>query len=236
MHSNPLVWLDIETGGTDPEQHAVLEVALYCRVNGQQRHTRAYVREPNINVGDAPGCNVTPGALAVNKIPINLIQTQGKGAWEVASQLSHFLLSINQELGRDPRATFTLAGHNTQFDHKFLCRLYRIAGHKLPPFEYRFLDTASVLRFLVDIGELPEQVTPHAGAQPVKMPKLEAGLAYFGIVPTLDPNPACAGVAGQTLEAHTALGDAIATAELYEACRNLLSPRKGGLVPLFSRT
>lgn len=221
MHSSPIVWIDFETGGVDPDKHAALEFAAYIPVSNQPRFMSSYIREPDLKVG--PNENVTPGALAVNQIPMDRIMTQGKGSWEVASQFSHFLMAVNQEMGRPEGSSFTLGGHNITFDYRYLLRLYRLAGHKLPKLEYRMVDTASIMRFLVDAGMAPEVVTLPDGTQ-VRMPKIDAAFHLFNIKAEVD---------GKPVVAHTALGDAVATHDLYLAAVKLLAAKAPTLKPLF---
>jgi DNA polymerase-3 subunit epsilon len=81
-----------------------------------------------------------------------------------------------------------IGGHNTPFDVGFVRRLYRIVGCHYP-FSHRYVDTLPVARFLMDAGIIK-----------AKGAGLTALCAYFGI---------------KNRARHGALGDAVATAELY---------------------
>ena len=89
-----------------------------------------------------------------------------------------------------PRGRVVLAGHNVGFDIGFLKRLFA-PGMWSFSFSHHQIDMMQILAFLGDCGIIP----PGIG-------KLDQAIAYFGIqVPT-----------GKR---HTALGDALATAEVY---------------------
>ena len=89
-----------------------------------------------------------------------------------------------------------LVGHNVHFDIGFVQRLYRLGGGAYERrYSHRVLDTASVLALLILARRLPPAVASSDGA-----------FEYFGI---------------RGRERHTALGDALATAELLNALLTL---------------
>jgi DNA polymerase III subunit epsilon len=138
--------------------------------------------------------NVEPEALAVNHIdlPRHLEQAQPPAA--VAAELAAFI----PRPYRMYKGRALLAGHNVGFDYGFLVRLARLAGDPGYPdrnFHHRTLDTASIMHFLALRGELP--------ANPGGLGR---ACRYFGI---------------EHAGAHTALGDATATALLLA---HLLTP------------
>jgi DNA polymerase III epsilon subunit-like protein len=83
-----------------------------------------------------------------------------------------------------------LAGHNVQFDIGFIRRLFTPETLRMT-FSHRVMDTLQVLLFL-----------GHAGLVPLEIAKLDQAMAHFGL--TMPPSTR-----------HTALGDALVTAELY---------------------
>jgi DNA polymerase-3 subunit epsilon len=86
----------------------------------------------------------------------------------------------------------TLAGHNVGFDQAFLGAFLEGLGHHLEPrFSHRIVDTHSLAAALRDAGKLP---LDNLGSS--------ALFAHFGIEVPEDKR-------------HTALGDALATFELY---------------------
>lgn len=91
-----------------------------------------------------------------------------------------------------------LAGHNTQFDVAFIKKFLR-DNHRSynERFSHRIVDTYSIIRYLCDAQLLDIEISSSASA-----------FKHFNIT-----------VEGR----HTALGDAIATAELYEKLLKLIS-------------
>lgn len=83
-----------------------------------------------------------------------------------------------------------LAGHNAQFDIGFVRRLFTPETLR-QTFSHRVLDTLQILAFL-----------EHAGLIPPGIGKLDQAISYFGIEMPEGKR-------------HTALADALATAELY---------------------
>lgn len=91
-----------------------------------------------------------------------------------------------------------LAGHNAQFDIGFVRRLFTPEALRAT-FSHRVVDTMQVLAYL-----------GHAGLIPPGIGKLDQAIEHFGIVVP----------AGKR---HTALADALATAELYTRLLRLIA-------------
>jgi DNA polymerase-3 subunit epsilon len=84
----------------------------------------------------------------------------------------------------------TIAGHNVHFDVGFLKRLFEEEGIQYNQyFSHRLIDTASILNYLYFSGVLPDQLSSS-----------DAAFKYFSISP---------------VGRHTSLGDAVATAQLF---------------------
>lgn len=98
-----------------------------------------------------------------------------------------------------PMGRPVLAGHNVQFDIGFVRRLFAPDVLR-KTFSHRVLDTLQILLYL-----------GHAGLIPAEIAKLDQAMAHFGIEVTPGKR-------------HTALADALATAELYS---HLLHTIKG---------
>lgn len=84
---------------------------------------------------------------------------------------------------------FSLVGHNVGFDLSFLKGLW--PGRAIPRVSHRTIDTHTMLRVLAWMGRVPESACTSSGA-----------FEYFG-------------VAQDARTRHTALGDALATRELF---------------------
>jgi DNA polymerase III epsilon subunit-like protein len=80
-------------------------------------------------------------------------------------------------------------GHNVGFDLSFLKRLWR--GQAIPRVSHRTIDTHTMLRVLAWMGRIPESACTSSGA-----------FEFFDVAP-------------DTRTRHTALGDALATRDLF---------------------
>ncbi len=130
---------------------------------------------------------VTGGGMKVNRIDLATHHAAAAEPDVVIAQLETF---CTRHFGSGP---ITLVGHNVAFDRAFLGAFLASQGRALEPrFHHRTVDTHALAFGLQQAGRLPAAL------------KLSSdGLfAHFGI---LVP-PA---------QRHTALGDALATAELY---------------------
>lgn len=128
---------------------------------------------------------VSPESLKVNRL--NLLEHIERAVYP--TEAASAMISFCQEHLHCP-PPWVIGGHNIYFDLGFLRPFLKNQGyewHKL--FSHRAVDTSSILRFLFLSGILEEEIVSSDDAFP-----------YFNIH-----------VNGR----HTALGDAIATAELF---------------------
>jgi len=131
---------------------------------------------------------VSAGGMAVNRI--NLVE-HSAAALEPAMALTVLEVFLDQHFPHRCKPII-LAGHNVGFDQAFLATFLESQGRALEPrFSHRLVDTHSLAAGLRDAGRLPLENLSST-----------ALFAHFGI---------------QVPEAkrHTALGDALATFELY---------------------
>ncbi len=139
--------------------------------------------------------SVQPDALRINKADLVWLRDHGVSPTVAVSVLETFVRS-HFDLS-DHKTRVGLAGHNLGFDIPFLKRLYRQTGFLYCDlFSHRTIDTAGILRFLTLAGLLP---LSEAGST--------EAFEYFQIaVPSR----------------HTALADAVATAQLLDKLVALL--------------
>ena len=140
--------------------------------------------------------SVTQEALDVNHFDISLYNPSDI---LTASQIHELFLSIADEYFPTMKR-LPLAGHNIQFDSAFLKEMY--FKNKLPydkTFATRVVDTFSLLQFLIHLDLIPAEINYSTVA-----------FDYFNIK-----------VNGR----HTALGDSVATAELYTQLLNLIKSK-----------
>ena len=177
-----VITLDTETGGLNPFHHSILSIGL---ISGDGQHSdEFFVREKDI-VTD-------PRAMAVNRIDLNDVHTQGLSPAEACDRLEAFGAKVCPEGG-------VIAGHNIAFDIAFLRRLYNLAGRSIPGlFCHRTLDTHTLLWALGMAGKIPSHIRSS-----------DAAFQYFDIEPSEELR-------------HTALGDAVATRKLLGCLMSLM--------------
>lgn len=132
---DPILFIDTETGGIDPEEHDLLSVGLVCWNAGIIEDTAEIFIEFDRR-------RVTQEALNYNRFEPDPERTVN-GA-EAVRQILEFLL---KNFPRD--APVTVGGHNVCFDVNFLKRLFsqnRVEYGRY--FSHRTVDTASLLLFL----------------------------------------------------------------------------------------
>ena len=136
--------------------------------------------------------NAVPQALKVNKIDLNKVY-MGHQPYDAIIKIRK---ALDEHLGAD-RKPIQLVGHNVSFDLGFIKRLYRHAGQNFgDDFRDRALDTCSILQFLMISGKADGY-------------RASADLLFK-----------TAGVELKEEDRHTALGDAVATAQSLEVLIN----------------
>jgi DNA polymerase III epsilon subunit-like protein len=136
--------------------------------------------------------NVTPKALEINGIDLDEHKKKAVNPAVALQQLDNFL---GIHFPRDEK--IVLAGHNITFDVNFLNVFLTRNGYNFQQrFSHRFVDTSTILFYLYLTGKIKRKLTASQDA-----------LDYFGII-----------VQGR----HTALGDALATAQLFSKLISIL--------------
>lgn len=179
--SQPLLFIDTETGGLDPRKHSLLSLGLVVGEAGQ------VARSLEILIRHDPYV-VSGGGLKVNRIDLVKHTAEGLDPRTALDVLDVFLDQHFPHLCKP----ITLAGHNVAFDAAFLEAFLEGQGRALEPrFSHRTVDTHSLAAALRDAGKLPLE---NLGSTSL--------FAHFGIQVPEEKR-------------HTALGDALATFELY---------------------
>lgn len=173
------MFVDTETGGLNPDSASLLSIGLVLWENGDIMDSKEIFIKHNI-------FKLTPQAITANKIDmVNFIE-QAMPPQEAIGELLDF---INKNFS-DCLGKIVIGGHNTNFDINFLKKFMNSHKFKFDSlFTHRFIDTASILKFLYYAGKLKEDISSS-----------DAAFQYFGI---------------DVEKRHTALGDAIATAKLF---------------------
>ena len=136
--------------------------------------------------------NVTEKALEINGINLGEHKKKAVSPVLALQQLDQFL---DIHFSRDEK--IILGGHNINFDVNFLNVFLTRNGYNFQQrFSHRFVDTSSILFYLYLTGKIKRKLTASQDA-----------FDYFGI-----PVPG----------RHTALGDALATAQLFSKLVSIL--------------
>ena len=154
------VALDTETGGINPAEHSLLELALVVM---DDRGT--ILTEYNAEVQPKDGLyRIAPKALEINQIDLRTHAAEAMPAEQVAQQAQAFLAPFRAS------GPLILVGWNVNFDRGFL-------QHQLLGFEgvarlfgYRTLDLHAVMAFLADANRMPYTKS------------LEATAEFFGLL------------------------------------------------------
>ena len=179
--TQPLLFLDTETGGLDPRSHSLLSLGLVVGDGPRVANSLEILvkHEPYV---------VSAGGMKVNRI--DLVQ-HSAAALEPAMALTVLNVFLDQHFPHRCQPII-LAGHNVGFDQAFLKVFLEGQGLDLETrFSHRIVDTHSIATALRDAGKLPLENLSST-----------ALFAHFGInIPEA--------------KRHTALGDSLATFELY---------------------
>lgn len=129
---------------------------------------------------------ITPQSIQTNMIDLQKFIQQSLPPESALKEFVEFLdNNFKACMGK-----VVLGGHNTNFDINFLRRFMEANNFNFDAyFTHRFVDTASILKFLFYAGKLPQDVSSS-----------DEAFKFFNINVT---------------NRHSALGDAVATAQLF---------------------
>lgn len=181
-----VIFIDTETGGTDPQKHSLLSVGLVAWTKDQ---------------GIIDSCEIllksekykcTKEAIKINKFKIEHHESIAVSHKDAITAIRNFCV---KNTGKTKE--IQIAGHNIQFDVAFLKLLFAEQNRNFSRlFSHRMIDTFSILKFLVDSEKIA--LDPISSANAFKVFKINVE------------------------QRHSALGDAVATAKLYEALMQLI--------------
>lgn len=110
-----LLFLDVETTGTDPARHAVVQIAGIIEIDGEERERFDFTMRP------FPGDMVTQEALKINGLTLEQI----RGFEEPFTVYREFKKILLNYIGQyDKSDKFHLVGYNSRFDDSFLRRFF----------------------------------------------------------------------------------------------------------------
>ena len=159
------LWFDVETGGTDSEKDALLQLAGLIEIDNE------IVDEINLKIQPVKGKNVTAEAIKKHGLTMDMIEGFEK-PWEARWKFDTFLTRNNPAPAKDKR--YIMAGYNADFDCRFLNQWYQdLSGG---PYDYwKHLQFSPV-------DPLPTlRIMRHLELLDVPDTKLETVCDYFGI-------------------------------------------------------
>lgn len=155
-----LVFIDTETGGTDPFKHSLLSigVVVWDKTNGIIAQKEFFVKSTKYHV--------TKEAQRINKFDLELHNAVAKDPKEVINGLIAFLKDFFPE-----NMGFPVVGHNIQFDINFLKEFFKTNGRSFNKyFAHRSIDTYSIYKAMSMAGLIDKNLNSSADA-----------FAYFNI-------------------------------------------------------
>ena len=193
--------LDTETGGLNPDKHSILSYGAVILDDFK------IIDQIEVYVNEG-NIIAEESALRVNKIDLKYLVEHGYSPLPAVELLENFLLKHFNFLDCTKYNLINMSGHNIGFDVGFMKRLYRLAGREYEKvFSHRTLDTAGIIRFL-----------NVAGVSDLSSSSSDKAFDYFRIVIPEEKR-------------HTALGDAIGTAELLVELVYLVKNKGDSLSP-----
>ncbi len=135
------VVIDVETGGLNPEKHALLEIAAVLLTLNEQGKL-VPVETIDFKIFPDPHCEMDEHALRINKINLELHQLS---AIPEAEALRKLFAAIRKSIKTQHCVRGILSGHNAHFDLAFLNAAARRQGIKRNPFHpFSVIDTVSL--------------------------------------------------------------------------------------------
>lgn len=154
------VFIDTETGGTDPHKHSLLSigVVVWDKIDGIIAQKEFFVKNTRYYV--------TKEAQKINKFDRKVHNAVAQEPKEIINGLIAFLSNYFPE-----NTGFPVVGHNIQFDINFLKEFFKKNGRSFNNyFAHRSIDTYSVFKVMSMAGLIDKNLNSSADA-----------FAYFNI-------------------------------------------------------
>jgi DNA polymerase III epsilon subunit-like protein len=178
--------LDVETGGVNPFKHSLLSVGMVAME--WDEHDNCMVFKDTLQLFVKSDIyNVTEKAMEINGINLDWLNAHGASRHTTAIAIQNF---VKRNFGLHKPI---VVGKNVGMDKYFVYKLLEecpMATKWDDLFNYRMIDLSALLLSMYYTGNIPKDACSNAGA-----------MEYFHIT---------------NEQAHEALSDAIATAELFD--------------------
>ena len=134
------VVVDLETGGFDADQHAILEIA--CAFLSWQEDHLAIGDQACWSINPYPGSSIDPASLKVTGIDLD---DPTRNAIDEKEALQAFFRLVRTEMKKANCSRAVLVAHNASFDQNFLNQACARQQIKRSPFHpFTAIDTASL--------------------------------------------------------------------------------------------
>lgn len=152
--NNRLMFVDTETGGTNPQKHTLLSIGL---VVWDKNDGELYAAEYSLKHDNYV---ITKTAQRINHFPQDHNVDGSVMPLEAIDQICEL-----KDLYFSDHTAIPLAGHNTHFDSQFIRKLFEDHGKSYEKiFSHRLVDTYSILKFLSDCAIIHDDVLSSAKA------------------------------------------------------------------------
>jgi len=151
---NRLLFIDTETGGTNPQKHSLLSIglAVWEKNKGILGSNEYFIKHDKYVI--------TKEAQKINQFDEEKHNKESKIGKIVVSEINSFI--ANYFL---PNYLVPLAGHNIQFDINFIKKFYQGLGVSFNKiYSHRALDTYSILRYLFYTGKIDKDISSSSKA------------------------------------------------------------------------
>jgi DNA polymerase-3 subunit epsilon len=136
------VVMDVETGGTTPGRHSLLQVGLLAYRGGE------IIDRKEINIQHKEYF-VTPKAMEINGLDLVEVARTGVTPYVAISMITSF---VKKNFGEDKPM---LLGHNVNFDRSFIKELYLNSNVDIDSvFSYRVVDTSTIIHMAKVLGKM----------------------------------------------------------------------------------
>lgn len=193
-----ILFLDLETTGTNPDVHSIIQIGAALFVEGKK------VDQFKINLAPRENSITDLGALRVNKNSLSALNSKNDRKTAFIKFID-WILSLNLKY----EGQLIICGHNVHFDLSFIkstLKEYNIEGWD-SVVSYRIQDTNTIGRFLINNGLL-------------HIPKSQKGGGLEKLALAL-------GIEVRDRNLHDALEDVKLTAEVYYELSNFVRELSG---------
>ena len=142
-------WLDIETGGLDPQKNPILQLAYVIEIDGKR-----------IESGDLRSCGFLGAEVDPKALEVNGLEWEQTAKQMYETELYEILIKVlSYYVNRFDKADkFVIGGYNVGFDVGFLREMFKRQGDKYfgAWFAFQFIDPSSIVRFVQYAGAMDE--------------------------------------------------------------------------------